>query len=230
MVYIIGELCGQWGGSMERAKIMIDECANAGLDAVKVQLWDTYKLPGDGRERWEYLMMSNEQFLELNIYAEKRSLEFFASAFDRERFQWICDASLKYNKIASSLLKWDFNLCEEMLERDMKTFVSLGCWDDLSALPFKCDNVIYMHCVAKYPHTEEEALALMPAEFNEQTMKGYSDHTVGIDMCKKAVDLGVEYLEVHVTTDKSLQSATEGAHVCSKVYKELKELASYCKK
>ena len=228
MVYIIGELCGQWGGSMDRAKTMIDECASAGLNAVKVQLWDTYKLPGDSRERWEYLMMSKEQFLELNEYAKARSLEFFASAFDRERFQWICNAGLKYNKIASSLLKWDYKLCEEMLEHSMMTFVSLGCWDNSLALPFDAKNIVYMHCVAKYPHSTEEALSLMPAEFDRNTVRGYSDHTVGIDMCKKSIDRGAQYLEVHVTTDKSLQSATEGAHVCSKDYKELKELVKYC--
>ena len=51
-VYIIAELCGQWGGSIRRAEQMILQCKMGGADAVKVQLWDTYRMPGDNRELW----------------------------------------------------------------------------------------------------------------------------------------------------------------------------------
>ena len=39
-VYIISELCGQWGGSIKRAEQMILQSKVGGADAVKVQLWD----------------------------------------------------------------------------------------------------------------------------------------------------------------------------------------------
>ena len=35
--YIISELCGQWGGSMSRAKEMINQSKTGGANAVKVQ-------------------------------------------------------------------------------------------------------------------------------------------------------------------------------------------------
>ena len=65
MVYIISELCGQWGGSVKRAEQMILQSKIAGADAVKVQLWDTYKLPGENREKWEYLSMTKDQLKRL---------------------------------------------------------------------------------------------------------------------------------------------------------------------
>ena len=51
MAYIISELCGQWGGSISRAKQMIDQSKDGGANAVKVQLWDTYKMPGYNRQK-----------------------------------------------------------------------------------------------------------------------------------------------------------------------------------
>ena len=75
--YIISELCGQWGGSVERAEQMILQSKMAGANAVKVQLWDTYRMLGDNRELWEYLSMTKEQFLRLKKFADKLNIDFF---------------------------------------------------------------------------------------------------------------------------------------------------------
>ena len=103
-VYIISELCGQWGGSVERAEQMILQSKMGGASAVKVQLYDTYRMPGENRERWEYLSMTEKQFLRLKKFSESLSIDFFASAFDKDRFGWILKSGIKTNKIASSLV------------------------------------------------------------------------------------------------------------------------------
>ena len=66
-VYIISEICGQWGGSIRRAEQMILQSKIAGADAVKVQLYDTYKMPGEDRQKWEYLNITKENFLNLSF-------------------------------------------------------------------------------------------------------------------------------------------------------------------
>lgn len=226
-VYIISELCGQWGGSIDKAKKMIDESAEGGANAVKVQLYDTYRMPGEDRHKWEYLSMSQDAFLELKNYSEDNGLDYFASAFHQDRFQWILDCNLRINKIASMLIESDFNLCSKMLESGLKSYLSLGKWDE-KGLPFtEFDNVNYLHCVCKYPHSVDEALNLMPKQFDLK-ISGYSDHSEGIDACKYAVDKGAKVLEKHFTLDKGLQSSTEGAHACSMVKSELKDLRQYC--
>ena len=80
-VYIIAELCGQWGGKVERAEQMILQCKMGGANAVKVQLWDTYKLPGKNRERWEYLSMSFNDFVRLRDLSRSSRLGEFALPF-----------------------------------------------------------------------------------------------------------------------------------------------------
>ena len=227
-IYIISELCGQWGGSVERAEQMIKQSKMGGADAVKVQLWDTYRMPGKNREKWEYLGMTEEQFLHLKEYAESLELDYFASPFHRDRFEWIQKADLKINKIASSLLEWDKKLCSDMIDTGIKTYCSLGNWKE-NHLPFKSDNVTYMHCVAKYPHTFQEAFDLMPESFDDKIC-GYSDHSIGIKACKEAVLRGARVLEKHFTIDKNLQCKTESAHICSMDYEDLCELKNYCEK
>ena len=223
MAYIISELCGQWGGSISRAKQMIDQSKDGGANAVKVQLWDTYKMPGDNRQKWEYLMMSKDQFFELKKYADLIDIDFFASPFDVERFSWVTEAELKINKIASSLLEWDLNLCKTMVSSNLKSFCSLGKWNNKN-LPFSNQNVEYFHCLAEYPHSEERAISMMP-----EKLSGYSDHSIGIKACIEAVKRGAHYIEKHFTLDKGLQCETESAHSCSMDLSELRELSAFCK-
>ena len=225
-IYIISELCGQWGGSVERAKTMIDQSKEGGADAVKVQLWDTYRMPGENREKWEYLSMTKDQFLELKEYSENLGLDYFASPFHEDRFEWILEAGLQTNKIASSMLEWDLDLCRKMVNSGLKTFCSLGKWDNPN-LPFSNKNVSYMHCVAKYPHSKGEASELMPKAFNAP-LTGYSDHSLGVEAVKQAIEHGATVIEKHFTTSHKLQCDTESAHICSMNIKQLKEIREFC--
>lgn len=227
-IYIISELCGQWGGSVERAEQMILQSKMGGASAVKVQLYDTYRMSGENRERWEYLSMTKEQFLRLKKFADKLNIDFFASAFHEDRFEWILESGLKINKIASSLVIEKFGFCKRMINRNLLTYCSLGKWEK-GSFPFYEDNVKYFHCVSKYPHATKEALELMPKSFNKRLI-GYSDHTIGIEACKEAVKRGAKVIEKHFTIDHSLQCDTEGAHVCSMNYEELCKLRNFCEK
>jgi len=227
-IYIISELCGQWGGSVERAEQMILQSKMAGANAVKVQLYDTYQMPGENRERWEYLSMTEEQFLRLKKFSESLNIDFFASAFHEDRFEWILKSDVKINKIASSLVRDQFGFCKKMIGKGLLTYCSLGNWEK-EYLPFCENNVKYFHCVSKYPHTAEEALELMPENFSGRLV-GYSDHTIGIEASKEAVKRGAQIIEKHFTIDHSLQCDTESAHICSMNYEELCELRNFCEK
>ena len=218
-VYIISELCGQWGGSKSRIEQMIFQSKMNGADAVKVQLYDTYRMAGDNREKWDYLTIDKDLFKSLHSFSRRLNLDFFASAFHEDRFEWIQEENLSINKIASCLLKQDFSLCEKMVKTGMQTFCSLGAWEN-KELPFQAKNVVYMHCLPKYPHLADEAIEHMPEKFDGKLL-GYSDHSIGIDACIEAVKRGAKYIEKHFSICHELQSDTEGAHSCSMVSKEL---------
>jgi sialic acid synthase SpsE len=224
--YIISEICGQWGGSIRKAEQMILQSKMMGADAIKVQLFDTYKMPGQDRHLWEYLSMKKDDFLRLADYCERLNIDFFASAFDEERFNWIQERNLKFNKIASSLIEISPDLCKRMIDSGMKNFFSLGKWEK-DSLPFENDNITYFHCIAKYPHTFDEAIQTMPASFDGK-IQGYSDHSLGIDAAKEAARRGALIIEKHFSLDKTAQSRTEGAHLCSMDADDLRELRKFC--
>ena len=227
-VYIISEICGQWGGSVQRAEQMILQSKLAGADAVKVQLYDTYRMPGDDRQKWEYLSMTEEQFLKLKTFADNLNIDFFASAFDEERFSWIRNTNIKINKIGSILLELNLELCKNMISTKMETYCSLGKWKE-KQFPFEDENVKYFHCLYKYPHYYKEAVELMPRQFDNKLV-GYSDHTLGTEACREAIRRGAKIIEKHYTTDHNLQSETEGAHSCSMNMEELRALRNFCDK
>lgn len=229
-VYIISELCGQWGGSVRKAEQMMLQSKMAGADAVKVQLWDTYKMPGENRERWEYLSMSRDDYERLFTYADWLNIDFFASTFDSKRFKWVKGSRKKvpFHKIASSLLKWDLTESARQVDKSELTLCSLGCWPNDGSRPFpEGSPVHYMHCLSIYPHTLDQALENMPERF-EGDMLGYSDHSIGIDACKNAVMRGARIIEKHFTLNKGLQCETESAHVCSMDFDDLRELRNWC--
>jgi len=84
-----------------------------------------------------------------------------------------------------------------------------------------------MHCICEYPHHYKRAMELMPIEF-ESPMEGYSDHCIGIEAAKEAVRRGAVYIEKHFTTNHNLECRTEGAHLCSMDYDELRNLRNFC--
>lgn len=223
MVYIISEICGQWGGCVRRAEQMILQSKMGGADAVKVQLYDTYRMSGKDRQRWEYLSMSRDVFQRLKEYANTLHIDFFASAFHADRIKWMLHQGIRINKVASSILSENSLIREEIFDSNIhkfdKTFVSLGHWNK-AHLPLHNDRVVYFHCLSKYPHDKHEAILNLPSRF-EDSVLGYSDHSIGIDACVEAVTRGAQYIEKHFTTDHNLQSQTESAHTCSMNYQEL---------
>jgi sialic acid synthase SpsE len=230
-IYIVSELCGQFGGLDRRVEQMMLQSKMGGANAVKIQLYDTYRMPGENRSLWEYLSITKESFYKFYEFSKKLNIDFFASPFHKDRFDWIIEANLKMNKIASLMLIMDFDLCKEMVNykdvnnNSLPTFCSLGKWDK-KELPFNNDNVVYMHCVAKYPHSFEEAMDLMPKKF-EKPLLGYSDHSTGIESAKEAIKRGALFVEKHYTTDHILQSKTEGAHSGSMNYEQLCALRGF---
>ena len=231
-VYIISEICGQWGGEMKRAEQMILQCKMGGADAVKVQLWDTYKLPGENREKWEYLQMSYSQYVKLKSYAESLGLDFFASVFDEERFDWLIKSNTRINKISSFTVAKQEDLMNKNLSQEAKkhfhtTYASLGMVDYKEGFPYADPSVKWLHCVSKYPHEDSEAIEEMPSKYDDRLV-GYSCHAKTIEPCIEAVRRGATIIEKHFTTDKMLQCSTESAHSCSMVYDDLVALRNAC--
>ena len=80
-------------------------------------------------------------------------------------------------------------------------------------------HVAYLYCVSKYPTPYEEI------DFDRmQLFDGFSDHTEGLRAAKKAIDLGMGYIERHFTLGKHLPGLD---HKFSSTPDEFRELVEY---
>jgi sialic acid synthase SpsE len=81
------------------------------------------------------------------------------------------------------------------------------------------DGLKFLYCISKYPTD--------PKEVDFATMKkldGFSDHTLGIDCAKKAIDMGVEWIEKHFTLCRDFEGKD---HFISIDAPQLRELCEY---
>ena len=94
-------------------------------------------------------------------------------------------------------------------------------WDS-SKLPFKKNNNInYLWCLSKYP-TEPKDLLKFPKKFKNSIYDGYSDHSIGIEMCLLAISRGANIIEKHFTLDKS--NTTIRDHALSATPEEFRQM------
>ncbi len=118
--FIISEIGINHNGSLDIVKKLIDNSIEVGCDAVKFQKrtvdrvytqeflessressWgDTQRAQKDGLE------FGKEEYDEIDRYCKEKEIEWFASAWDIESQLFLRQYNLKYNKIASPMLRF----------------------------------------------------------------------------------------------------------------------------
>ena len=226
MMYLIAELCGQHSGSLRRLEQMALQAKAAGADAVKVQLYDTHRMPGDYREKWAYLDISFDELKRFKVYCDMLRIDLFASFFDEERLGWCLELNFPILKIASYVLQQWPNLAEKSVATGRRTLVSLGMYNwQKKGAPFTAPNVEYLYTVPKYPGTIE-GLA-MPDFSTHPFFCGYSDHTPGTTAVSYALLRVARVIEKHFTVSKALRRETEKGHFCAMTWNELAQIRNF---
>ena len=209
---IILDLCNQHFGNLQELKRMSLNAFLSGADAVKIQLLDSEKLLGTTEKK--YRDISFRDAYELSKYCDDIGIEFMASVFDAERFEWLNDLGVQMHKIASRTSKHDKALSELILSDGKPTIISTGM-HDFADFPYgHSDQIDYLFCVSKYPtYVDDEKLAKMP-HFKRPGYSGYSDHTVGIAAALRAHTRGATILENTFPTTLR-QTKLEGGYIGS---------------
>jgi len=210
---IIVDLCNQHFGSLEELKRMSLNAFLSGADAVKIQLLDSEKLLGAKDKKYRDICFQDAY--ELAKYCDNLGIEFMASVFDEERFEWLDDLGVRTHKIASRTSKHDRELSDLILSDNKPTIISTGM-HNFAEFPYGTDdNIDYLFCVSKYPtYVDDKDLAKMP-NFKKPGYSGYSDHTIGIGAAIRAYTRGATILEKHFSNNIEAQTKLEGGHLGS---------------
>ncbi|MCF7844231.1 MAG: N-acetylneuraminate synthase [Kiritimatiellales bacterium] len=223
--YIIAEIGPNHDGKMEKAYQLIDKATEAGVDAVKFQLFILDEIVSEQTPLAEYqrhsgkenqhemlkhLLLSHDDIHDLKDYAERKGLDFLTTPFDVVSARFLADLDVKAMKIPSGEIT-NLPFLKQVATLKIFSIISTG----MSSLeeikeaiaPFKKQNTPYalLHCVSAYPAPVDQinlkAMKTLEEEFNVPV--GYSDHTDGIAVPIAAAALGARIIEKHFTINKN---------------------------
>jgi sialic acid synthase len=221
--YVIAEIGHNHQGSVEQAKAMLTMAKDCGANAVKVQkrsnrtlyTREFFEQPYDNEfsfgptygEHREALELDRDGYVELQRYARKIGITFFATPFDVESADFLAELDLPAYKLASA------DLVNTPLLRHVASFgkpmlISTGGakMDDIEravgAVRPLNDELCILQCTAAYPcETEDLHLGVITTlrERYPDYVIGLSDHQNGISMALVAFMLGARVIEKHFT-------------------------------
>lgn len=226
--YIIAEIGVNHDGSVEKAKLLVDEAVKTGADAVKFQSFKAdnitskntkkaeYQLNNTKENTTQYEMLKNlqlnfEDIKLLKEYSESKGIDFLSSPFDLESFNELKKLNIKYYKIPSGEIT-NVPLLTEVAKAGSTIILSTGmCYlsEVEKAINLVRDisdcEIIVLQCNTEYPTPMEDVnlnvMSTYKKAFNVRV--GYSDHTIGDEVPVAAVALGAEVIEKHFTINSN---------------------------
>ena len=248
---IIAEAGVNHNGSLELAKLLVREAANAGVDYIKFQTFHAEKCISKFAEKAEYqknntgkptesqlemvkkLELSEDDHLQLIELCEQLGVKFFSTAFDIESIDFLHSLKIGLWKIPSGEIT-NYPLLKKIASYNEPVIMSTGMCevteiknaiDLLVKSGLNRDKIILLHCNTEYPTPFEDvdlkAMDSLKREFNLEV--GYSDHTKGIEVPIAAVALGASVIEKHFTLDCNMEGPD---HKASLEPDELKAMVS----
>jgi N-acetylneuraminate synthase len=243
MAKVIAEIGINHNGQMDIAKSLIDMANEAGAHAVKFQMRDVetvyageldkprndgnpygWKTVGDQKRGIEF---SFGQYTEIDAYCKKVGIPWFASCWDLRTFDKATTLfNWPYHKVASAMLT-NVPFLTVVADDERFTFISTGGMKpgDIGVAMdvFKDVPTCLMHCVAQYPCPDDQlALSYIKTlRIYKPSCIGYSGHEVGLYPSVMAIAMGAEYVERHITLNRSMYGSDQAA---SLEYPGLKKL------
>ncbi|NBO71413.1 MAG: pseudaminic acid synthase [Bacteroidetes bacterium] len=226
--FIIAEMSGNHGGSLDQAIKLIHAAKSSGADAIKLQTYtaDTITLKSDKEDfclKSDNAWAKHQTLWELydkaytpwewheRLFAEAKKLrmEIFSSPFDETAVDFLEQFDPEVYKIASPEIT-HIPLLKRVARTGKPVIISTGI-SNLSDIELavsvlrseKVKDIIILQCSTAYPAPPEETnLAViedMKKRFN--VLSGLSDHSMGVAIPIAAVALGANVIEKHITLD-----------------------------
>ena len=218
-------------GDIEIAKELIKWSAVYGADIVKFQkrtiedVYDPYFLAmyrkspaGTTEGEWkERLELGKRAYYIIDDECRRWGIAWTASAWDLKSQEFLWKYGLKYNKVASAMLR-DERFLELVAYERKYTFISCGLGEPYikrAVEIFEKYNCPYtlMHCVMKYPCPDElvDLGGIGALRYEYEVPVGYSCHSPSALVPVLAVAMGADAIEIHITLDRTMYGSDQSA-------------------
>lgn len=244
-------------GSIDIAKKLIDEAADANADYVKFQTFRTdalvrrnaqmaeYQKRNLGKDDSQYSMLKAlelppEAHIKLIEHCKQAGIKFLSTAFDLESAKLLHDLGLELWKIPSGEVT-NYPLLRQIAQYGGKVLLSTGmCTLDevKDAVKVLTDNgiakhdITVLHCNTQYPTPlcDVNLRAMVTLGHELGLDYGYSDHTGGIHVAMAATALGAKVIEKHFTLDCTLPGPDQKASLEPLVFRQMVSELKYIEK
>ena len=230
---LIAEIGINHNGSLKLAKELILKAKDCGFDYVKFQKRDlNICIPEEvkyqerqspwGRITYiEYkkkIEFTRKSYDLINDFCKKNKISFLCSAWDLNSLNFLKKYKFKINKIPSALIT-NLKFLDAVAKQKKKTLISTGMstMRDISKAvkifrKNKC-NFVLMHCISEYPCPEYKLnlnmILTLKKKFKCEV--GYSGHETSVSPSLFAWSLGANYIERHITLDRSMWGTDQAA-------------------
>ena len=240
--FVIAEIGINHEGSMEKAKLMIQNAAKAGAECVKFQahVIEDEMIPiakkiipsHTTKSIWDIMVrcaFSEKQDIELKKYSESLGLIYLSTPFSRAAADRLHRMNVSAYKIGSGECN-NYPLIEHIASFGKPIILSTGM-NNIASIK-KSVAILRKH---KVPYALLNCTSMYPTPYNKvrlggifdlqkafpDAVIGQSDHSIGNYSCFGAVALGASILEKHFTFDKKWHGPDIAISIDGKELKDL---------
>lgn len=230
---IIAEAGVNHNGDIQLAKNLIDVAAEAGVNYVKFQTFNSKELVSKNAQKATYqkentndtsesqlamlkkLELSKEMHLELINHCNSKNINFLSTGFDSESIDFLNELNIDLFKIPSGEIT-NLPYLRKIGSLGKPIIISTGMADIneigdainvLAKSGANNSDITVLHCNTEYPTPMKDVnlLAMNTIKNTFDIAVGYSDHTLGIEIPIAAVALGATVIEKHFTLDRTME-------------------------
>jgi pseudaminic acid synthase len=227
--FIIAEMSGNHGQSLNKAYRIIDAAYKSGANAIKLQTYTPETITMDVKKKeffitdkknpWKrnslhslYKKAHTPWSWHKNIfdYCKKKKIICFSSPFDNTAVDFLEKFNPPMYKIAS-FENNHYPLIKRVIETKKPIIISLGMITEKelnNLIKFlkknKCKKFILLKCTSSYPSNPEDLniKTIIDIKKKYKCITGLSDHSIGIGAAVCAISLGGTVIEKHFMLSK----------------------------
>ena len=227
--YFIAEIGGNFDGSIDKAKRLIDAAKEAGADCAKFQTFTAETIVSEGgfsrmtlhgvhgswgrtvSEVFRDVEFPMEWHQEIADYCKSTGIDFSTSPYFKEAVDLCTDMKLPFIKIGSGEITW-LEMIDYIASKGIPVMLATGDAtmseiDEAVRTIEKTGNkdLVLMQCITNYPSKIESANVNVLKTYQNAfgCLTGYSDHSPGHVVALASVVLGGRVIEKHFTLDSS---------------------------
>lgn len=226
--YFIAEIGGNFDGSLDKAKRLIDAAKEAGADCAKFQTFTAETIVSEGgfskmelhgvhgswgrkvSEVFKDVEFPMEWHQEIADYCISVGIDFSTSPYFKEAVDLCADMKLPFIKIGSGEITW-LEMLDYTARKGIPVMLATG-----DATMSEIDeavrtigktgnkNLVLMQCITNYPSKIDSANVNVLKTYQDafDCLTGYSDHSPGHVVALASVVLGGRVIEKHFTLNK----------------------------